>query len=285
MRSGRAAAVCVMCLNVWAADNAQRPSSEEQAKLLDEVRDYTINYTRSLPDFICLEQTFRYVDPTDGHTARLVDVLTARPSYFNQKEDYKLVSENGRLVSDVSYASVGGAFSMGDFGTAMREIFDPASQAAFAWKRWTMLRGRPTHVFSYRVPLEFSKYTVEYRGEQTEQKGNLQRIKVGYRGWVFVDRQMRTIVRIAREAVSIPPSFPIKRAAETLDYDFTNVGDRQYFLPLVANLEMQSRDAVTKNVKEFRMYQKFSADAVVKFDGRELPPLPEDKTREVPSRP
>src|ERR1039457_443965 len=33
------------------------PSSEEQAKLLDEVRDYAINYTKRLPDFICLEQT------------------------------------------------------------------------------------------------------------------------------------------------------------------------------------------------------------------------------------
>jgi len=35
---------------------------------------------------------------------------------------------------------------MGDFGANMRDIFDPASQATFAWKRWTTLRGRRTHV-------------------------------------------------------------------------------------------------------------------------------------------
>jgi hypothetical protein len=145
------------------------PSSEEQAKLLDEVRDYAVNYTHRLPDFICLEQTRRYVDTTGRDSWRPTDIISARLSYFNQKEDYKLVSENGRMVSDVSYGSVGGAFSMGDFGTAMREIFDPSSHATFAWKRWTTLRNRRTHVFFYRVPLEFSKYTVEYRGEQTEQ--------------------------------------------------------------------------------------------------------------------
>ena len=30
------------------------PSSDDQAKLLDEVRDYAVNYTQRLPDFICL---------------------------------------------------------------------------------------------------------------------------------------------------------------------------------------------------------------------------------------
>ena len=47
------------------------PSSEEQAKLLDEVRDYAVNYTQTLPDFICLEQTRRYVDTTGRESWRL----------------------------------------------------------------------------------------------------------------------------------------------------------------------------------------------------------------------
>ena len=33
-------------------------------------------------------------------------------------------------------------------------------------------------------------------------------------------------------AVNIPPSFPIKQAQETLDYDFTKIGDSEFFLPL-----------------------------------------------------
>ena len=297
----RIAGVYVMCLGAWArveqtappevqppvakAVPPRRPSSEEQAKLLDQMRKYTSDYTRRLPDFICLEQTFRYVDTTGVQAWWLVDVLTARLSYFDQKEDYKLVSQNGHAVSGESYAAVGGAFSMGDFGTHMREVFDPANHATFAWKRWTTLRGRLTQVFSYRVPLEFSTYTIEYRGEQTQEKGGVQRVKVGYRGSVFVDDELHTIVRIAREPLNIPPSFPIKQVEDTVDYDFVKIGDSQFLLPLVANLEMRSRNEVTKNVKEFRRYQKFSSEAEIKFDSQELPPLPEEKTKEQPPQP
>jgi len=255
------------------------PSSEEQSKLLDEVKDYAINYTHRLPDFICLEQTRRYVDTTGRESWRLADILTARLSYFNQREDYKLVSQNDRVITNESYASVGGALSMGDFGTGMRDIFDPASHASFAWERWTKLRGRRTHVFTYRIPLEFTRYTIEYQGEQ---KGDVQRIKVGYHGSVFVDKDLSTIVRITQEADNIPPTFPVLEAKETLDYDFTKIGDSEFFLPLVATVRMRAGRQWTKNEKEFRLYRKFSADAVIKFDEKDMPPLPDDKTKEQP---
>ena len=255
------------------------PSPEEQAKLLAEVRDYAINYTRRLPDFICLEQTRRYEDPAGRQAWRLMDVLAARLSYFNQKEDYKLISKNGRAVADVPYASVGGAFSTGDFGTSMRTVFDPASHASFAWKRWAMLRGRRAHVFSYRVPPEHSTYMLAYEGEE----GETQRVKTGSRGWVFVDEALKRIVRITQEPLNVPPSFPIIKAEETLDYDFTRIGESEFFLPLVASLETERRGGMcTKNVKEFRLYRKFSSEAVIKFDGQELPPLADDQTKEQP---
>jgi hypothetical protein len=248
-----------------------RPSSEEQAKLLDEVRDYALNYTHRLPDFVCLEQTSRYVDGSGTEAWRLMDVLTAQLSYFNQKEDYKLVSQNGRVVKDASYESAGGAVSMGDFGTTMRDIFDPASHTSFAWDRWITLRGRPTHVFSYRVPLRL--YTIAYQGQFGE---GVQRTKVAYRGSVFVDKEFHKIVRITHEAVNIPPSFPVREASETLDYDFIKIGDSDFFLPLVASLQMRIQLYTgalwTKNEKEFRLYRKFSAAAAIKFDGQEPPP-------------
>jgi hypothetical protein len=258
------------------------PSPEEQAKLLETVRGYALHYAETLPDFICLEQNRRYTDSTGLGQFLLADVLTARLSFFNQREEYKLVSQNGRAVANQSYSSVEGAFSMGDFGTGMHDIFDPASQAAFAWKRWTVLRGRLAHVYSFRIPVEHSQYSIEYRSGS---EPGLLRIKVAYRGSIFVDKDLNMVVRIEQEAVNIPPSFPIKQAQATLDYDFTTVGDREFFLPLVATLELHARaDAWSRNVKEFRNYQKFSADAVIKFDGQELPPLPDEKTKEQAPR-
>jgi hypothetical protein len=227
------------------------PSSEEQAKLLDEVKDYAINYTHRLPDFICLEQTRRYVDTTGKEAWRLADTLTARLSYFDQKEDYKLVSQNDKV------------------STGMRDIFDPASHASFAWERWGKLRGRVAHVFTYRIPLEFSRYSIEYQGEK---KDEIQRIVAAYHGSVFVDKEYNTIVRITQEADDIPPNFPVREVKETLDYDFTKIGENEFFLPLLATVRMHTGREWTKNEKEFRLYRKFSADAVIKFDEEQSTP-------------
>ena len=258
------------------------PSSEEQAKLLAEVKEYGINYTNTLPDFICLEQTRRYVDTTGKDSWRAADVITARLSYYNKKEDYKLVSMNDKVMNDAAYTSVGGALSMGDFGTTMREIFEPQSNTHFEWERWTTLRKRLTHVFAYRVALEYSRYSIHY-GEDEKDPGST--IIVGYRGSIFVDDELHTVVRIVQEAENIPPSFPVQQVKSTLDYDFTKIGDREFLLPLVNDVRMHSSRLWTKNVKEFRLYRKFSADAVIKFDGEELGPLPDDKTKEQTPQP
>ena len=258
------------------------PSSEAQAALLAEVKEYGINYSRTLPDFICLEQTRRYVDTTGKDSWRPTDVITARLSYYNQKEDYKLVSMNDKVANDAAYASVGGALSMGDFGTTMREIFEPRSNTHFEWERWATLRKRPTQVLAYRVPLESSQYSIHY-GEDKKDPG--QTITVGYHGSIFVDDQLHMVVRIVLEAENIPPSFPVQQVKETLDYDFTKIGDREFLLPLVADVRMHSGWEWKKNVKEFRLYRKFSTDAVIKFDGEELGPLPDDKTKEQPAEP
>ena len=40
------------------------PNSEEQAKIIDEAREYSLNYTKQLPNFICVQVTRRDYDPT-----------------------------------------------------------------------------------------------------------------------------------------------------------------------------------------------------------------------------
>ena len=253
------------------------PPSEEQGRVLAEVKEYALNYSQSLPDFICLEQTRRYVDTT-GHDAwRAADVITAKLSYFDQKEDYKLVSMNDKPITNGSYTSAGGALSMGDFGSTLREIFEPESNTRFDWERWATLRKHRMHVFSYRVPLEYSKYSIH---SSEDEKDPGQTVIVGYHGSIFVDNETDMIMRITVEADDIPATFPVKQVKETLDYDYTRIGDQQFLLPLVADLRMRSTRLWTKNVKEFRLYRKFSADSDIKFNGDALPPLPEDQTKE-----
>ena len=130
------------------------PSSEEQAGIINDVREYALNYSKNLPDYICTQVTRRYgaLGPRRGEEPswQLQDTLTIRLSYFEQKEDYKLIMVNNTVVQQ-DYTKLGGTTSAGDFGSMMRQIFEPATETHFEWDHWGKRRGRLTYVFAYRV--------------------------------------------------------------------------------------------------------------------------------------
>ena len=72
---------------------------------------------------------------------QLLDTLTSRVSYFEQKEEKKLVLNDNTLTTQ-DYKTLGGSTSTGEFGNMLREIFEYGTQARFEWDRWGTLRSR-----------------------------------------------------------------------------------------------------------------------------------------------
>jgi hypothetical protein len=261
------------------------PSSQEQAAIIDDVREYALNYSKTLPDYICTQVTRRYAAPVPGGryggragsdpSWQLQDTLTIRLSYFEQKEDYKLVLVNNS-VTQQDYRKVGGTSSSGDFGTMMRQIFERASETRFEWDHWGKLRGRPTFVFGYQVAQARSQWHVSYNGELD--------IVPGYRGLIYVDEQTHQVLRITLQAVDMPASFPVHQAETRLDYDYQTLGDQMFLLPLSGEVRMASGDVLSKNTNEFHLYHKYSSESAIKFDTDTPAPLPEDQTKEQPRK-
>ena len=258
------------------------PSSEEQAAILTEVREYALSYSKRLPDFICTQVTRRYEAPKPGTryggrsdsqpSWQTVDTLQIRLSYFQQKEDYKLILHNN-TVTNQDYRTIGGSTSTGDFGTMMLQIFERATEARFEWNRWATLRGRRTMVFDYHVSQARSQWHITY--DRTED------IVPAYSGEVFVDKQTHAVTRITLVAEQIPSSFPVKKADTTLDYDYQELSGRTFLLPMKSTTFMSANDYMTRNDTEFRLYRKYSAESDIKFDSDLVPPLPDDKTKET----
>jgi hypothetical protein len=237
------------------------PSAAEQAAILEDVRKYALAYSANLPDFICLEVESRFgAPPARGLPSwRKIDELTKRLTYFQQKEDYKLIMRNDSVSANQDVKSAGGSQSFGDFGSMMRQVFEPVTEARFEWKAWQTLRGQRVMAFDYRVTLDRSRYHITYQG------GN--DIVTAYHGWFDVDPTTHTVMRIAVVADNIPPDFPVKSASDILDYDYQDLSGQSFLLPKAATIEMSVGDFVTKNEKQFRAYSKYSADALIKYDG------------------
>jgi hypothetical protein len=254
------------------APSAPPPDSITQAQILDEVKEYALNYTKALPNFLCVQVTRRYVDPSKQDNWRLADTITSKLSFFDQHEDYKLIMMNGNSVTNQTLESIGGTNSFGDFGSLMKAIFEPETKASFEWDHWGTLRGRRAYVFSYDIEQSNSKYHIVYDRTQD--------YVPAYRGLIYVDLETKKVVRVTMDPYDIPPGFPIQQVREILDYDYTVIGDTKFLVPLKAVITSLAARYASKNDEEFRLYRKFGTDSSIKFETPD--PLPEDKTKEKP---
>jgi hypothetical protein len=250
------------------------PDSIEQAKIIDEARAYVMNYTKQLPNFICVEVVRRDVDTSGtGRNWRHMDTDTIKVSYFEHHEDYQVVLVNNSPVTNMKMEQLGGTISQGEFGSMMKEIFEPSTETRFAWERWATLRGRRTYVFAYDVEQSRSKYRVSV--EKTLE------IVPAYRGLVYIDRDTKMVTKVTLVPYDMPAGFPIREIHSSLDYDFEKIGDSEYMLPLKAVVtSSRTNNILTKNDIEFRLYRKFGTETTIKFDTPDA--LPDDKIKEKP---
>jgi hypothetical protein len=261
------------------------PSSEEQAAILSDVREYALNYSKNLPDFICTQVTRRYAAPMPGTkwggsalsepSWQAQDVLQIRLSYFEQKEKYLVVLENNNIINK-DYEQMGGSKSFGEFGSMLREIFEPGTEARFEWDHWGTLRGKLVMAFAYHV----SKSRSQYRLVVEDAKLSM---ITAYRGLVEVDPDTHAVMRVSTIAENIPPDFPIRKADDVLDYDYQDISGHTFLLPMKSQVFMTGGEVLTRLDEEFRSYRKYSAEAGITYDTDPLPPLPDDKTKETPA--
>ncbi len=251
------------------------PSSVRQQEILDSVKQYALNYTQNLPNFICTQVTRRYVDFDHSNSYHIIDTAFTHLGYNDGHEDYRTYSVNGQLV-DYGMEQLGkrgGLVSSGEFGSLMREIFEPQSQAEFGWDHWGTIRGKLMAVYNYFIDSGHSQYSISYE--------NTQRIITAYKGLVYADQNTGVISRITFQAVDIPSSFPVKSAYEILDYDDMNINGQPYICPLAAKVWLVGGGQKTKNEIEFRNYRKYGTESNITYDTPDA--LPADKTQEQPA--
>jgi hypothetical protein len=230
------------------------PSPEQQKKILDEAREYALNYTKSLPNFICAQYTKRY------QNERQYSSLLAKLTYFEQHEKYDTITVNDK-PSTQAYDSIGGSISTGEFGSMLRGIFDPMVEAQFRWYGWRTIHGNhKAYVFRFDVDQAHSQWQIEDRDSHTK-------ISPAYNGLVYIDVKDNTILAFTQKAVDLPSTFRVTEADTKMDYDVADISGIPFVLPSRAVMHMQSgSNDDQKNEITFHHYHKYSADATLKFD-------------------
>jgi hypothetical protein len=238
---------------VIAAAAWSQGSAGDHQDLLAKARTASLEYSRSLPDFLCTQIVHRSEDPMGANRWRPLDTLTVKVTWSGH-EDYQLMTRNGRAVSGDLH-SVGGPVSGGEFGRRLVDIFAPDSAAEFAWKGWGRVRKQRVAVFTYRVDPQHSRNRITFGATA---------VVAGFHGEISVDPESGTALRVTLTA-EMPRGFPITACSSWTEYDLRQVGGRTFVLPVASETRMEQGRYLAVNTIEFRDYRKFHTDATITF--------------------
>lgn len=249
-----------------AAFGTHRPLSADQAKALNSAREYARAYTAKLPNFICTQITKRDSWTASTHQTSdsglvgsnygLSDEIVEKVTYFDQKENYEVVSINKRKAAGAQHGAVAGATSAGEFGSALRAILDPKSNTVFSEHPMAELRGRHVYVFAFQVPKE--------AGIPISARNTGQEIVAPYHGLIFFDNTAKKVLRITTN-FDLPHGFPIDAAWRVIDYEPATIAGQRYNLPADAEVHMQSGTYSFVNKIVFKDYREFAVESTIRF--------------------
>jgi hypothetical protein len=239
------------------------PPPDPGIAAIEKIRQRGLQYARDLPNFVCTQVTLRNMDRSGtGQKWKTVDTVEEDINYFGHHETYKVLSINGKPAPNVTHKTLKNLQSSGEFGSLLRRIFAPESQAEFHFERPDTLNGRPVQVISFRVERQNSVWTIT-RGRD--------RTVAGYHGLIFADSATDSVLR-ATVINEMPPRFPVEEAGMEIDYSFIPISGKEYLLPVTSVAHVREGKILHQNTIQFSRYRKFAADTQLRFDASTEPP-------------
>jgi hypothetical protein len=234
--------------------------SHQTDPLIRKAANAALDFTESLPNYVCQEMVSRYESATSPADWHAMDLLSMEVVYENGKEDYKKISVNGKPTQK-PLDELGGAWSTGEFGTILISLFSPYTAADFHYSRDSRIAGILAKEYSFSVARENSHWTVHV-GSQTYMPA--------YGGTVWIDPENARVLRIEMQAKDMPEGFPADHVESATDYQYVRLGGvQQFLLPVHAEILTCQRGTnnCSKNTIDFRNYHKFEGQSNITFEG------------------
>ncbi len=139
------------------------PPSDPHAALVEKAREAAATFLESLPNYVCQEQTTRYVSETRQPTWNVVDIVSAEVVYDDHQESYRNLQINGKPTKKSPEDS--GAWSTGEFGTILANLFAPQTDADFKYVQEDTIEHRAASMFDFKVKRVRSSWKIWVPGQ------------------------------------------------------------------------------------------------------------------------
>ena len=128
--------------------------------------------------------------------------------------------------------SLRGGLSIGEFGSALRGLFEHRTQAEFKLLGLKKINKLETFCIAFQVSQERSRRFITF---------NDKTIMTAYRGRCWVDPDNYRVVRLEKKAVGIPRTFPVTRFDMSVDYAPVTIAGASHWLPEEAEIWISRR--------------------------------------------
>jgi len=231
--------------------------SHQEDPLIRKASEAALSFTETLPNYVVQEVVSRYESEAKPANWHAVDVVSTDLVYENGKEDYRNITVNGKPSTKKLEET--GAWSTGEFGSVLIDIFSPATAAEFHPRGEARIGAFTAKVYDFDVKRENSHWSLHF-GSQTYEPA--------YHGSTWIDPKTGRVLRIEMQARSLPQQFPTDHVESATEYQYVRLGGtEQFLLPVHAEILSCQRgtSVCARNSIDFRNYHKYAGESNVQF--------------------
>jgi hypothetical protein len=242
-----------------ARPSAPSPATGEDP-LLAMARQFAAGFTESLPNYLAQEVMTRFASTSPAINWRALDVITAEIVYENEAERYRNIKIDGK-ATDKSIEELPGAWSTGEFGSILADVFHPATATVFRRQGSSTASGRNARKYGFSVARENSNWSIQAPS---------QLVRPAYRGSVWIETETGAVLRIEMQADAIPRDFPLDNVESAIDYEYVRIGDGEFLVPVHGETLSCTRGTnnCSRNTIDFRNYRKYGSETSVSFEDK-----------------
>lgn len=263
----------------------------QQNQELADIRQFALNYAKSLPDYTCTRVT-------QQKNSYVITIFAGDPELFGQhpqnmsswtiviEEELTVTGQRERSralkVDDNSPLGFAGrppqvisTVSTAEFGSVLDRIFEPETGASFHRVRSGKLRGHPVIEFSFDIP--------RAHGARVYDNAAKHDVVVGFQGLVYADAESKAVLRVETHSSDFPGDSEFTGMDLALDYRAAKIGEREFVLPYGFELEWHRHIPGTlakartlpqeSGVRaEYKNYRSVSAQSAIIFDAADSLP-------------
>ena len=175
-------------------EDTVRTVQRKDEPLIRRAADAAMEFTETLPSYVCTELVTRSQSESTPANFQPIDVVSMEVLYTDGREDYRNIQINGKKTVK-KIEETGGAWSTGEFGTVLIDLFSPATNAVFHYRRDSRAGGIMAKMYDFEVAREGSHWSIH---------ASSQTYNPAYVGSVWIDPATSRVLRIEMEAKGMP---------------------------------------------------------------------------------